>query len=119
MPGMPGMGGMPMQGGAMMPQMMRAHMDTMMSMGADRMKAMLPMHRQMVANMLAQMNQQMQSMHMPADTKWTALADSVRQDLVRMPGMSDQALKGFMPPHQARVMRLMAMHQQMMGGVRQ
>jgi aryl-alcohol dehydrogenase-like predicted oxidoreductase len=115
---MPGMGGMPMQGG-MMPQMMQAHMDTMMSMNAGRMKAMLPMHRQMVANMLAQMNQQMQSMNMPADTKWTALADSVRQDLVRMPEMSDQELEGFMPAHRARVMRLMAMHQQMMGGMRQ
>lgn len=121
--GMPGMGGMSgmsgmsgMQGGDMMAQM-QAHMDTVMNASADRAKAMLPMHRQMVANMLAQMNQQMRSMNMAADAAWTATVDSLRQDLVRMPEMRPAELKAAMPAHQARIMRLMEMHRSMMGAM--
>jgi hypothetical protein len=78
---------------------------------------MLPAHRQMVASMLAQMNQQMRSMNMTGDPHWTALADSLHQDLVRMPEMSPVELEAFMPAHQARATRLMAMHRAMMGNM--
>ena len=85
---MSGMAGM--MGGQMAAMMdsvgMRIRM--MDSMTATQMKDMLPMYRQMVANMLAQMNQEMRSMNMPADRAWTATIDSLRQDLVRMPDMS-------------------------------
>ena len=108
--GMPGMQGM--TGGMM--DSMQTHMRMMDSMSADRMKGMLPAHRQMVANMLAQMNQEMRGMNMPADAAWTATVDSIRQDLVRMPEMSAAELKAAMPGHHARVTRLGQMHQAMM-----
>lgn len=113
MPGMAGMGGMAMQNDSLMPQM-QAHMDTMMRAHADNMEAMLPAHRQMVANMLSQMTQQMRSMHMAPGAPWTALTDSIRADLLHMPEMSAGELKAMMSAHEARVMRLMAMHRTMM-----
>lgn len=94
---------------------MQVHIRMMQGMSGDRMKAMLPAHRQMVANMLSQMNSEMRQMNMQSDPKWTALADSVRQDLVRMPEMSAVELRSFMPAHGARVMRLMDTHRSMTG----
>jgi hypothetical protein len=60
------------------------------------------------------MSDQMWSMNMTGDPAWSALVDSVRQDLVHMPEMSAPELKTFMPAHQARVTRLMQMHRSMM-----
>jgi hypothetical protein len=111
MAGMPGMGGM-MAG---MMDSMQTHMRMMDTVSADHMKAMLPMHRQMVANMLSRMSQDMRSMNMPADHTWTATADSVRQDLTRMPKLSARELEAMMVPHRARMTRLMQMHRDMMG----
>jgi hypothetical protein len=113
--GMQGMHGM--TGTAMMDSM-QTHMRMMDTMGADQMTAMLPMHRQMVANMLSRMNAEMRSMNMQADQTWNAAADSLRQDLVRMPGMSAPELKAMMPAHHARMTRLMQMHRDMMARMR-
>lgn len=112
-----GMKGGQMAGGMMggMMDSMPAHMRMMQGVSADQMKAMLPAHRQMVANMLSQLDGEMRKMNMRPDAKWTALADSIRQDLVRMPEMGASEMHAFMPAHGARVMRLMAMHRQMMG----
>lgn len=110
--GMPGMGGMAGMGG-MMDQMM-SHMRAMQGTGADSMKAMVPMHRQMVANMLTQMNKEMRDMNMTAEAQWNATVDSLRDDLTRMPDMSAQEMHAFMPAHHDRVMRLMNMHSAMM-----
>lgn len=110
------MGGMM---GSAMRDSMQGHMRTMtQGVTADQMKAMLPAHRQMVANMLSQVSNDMRKMNMSGDTKWTALTDSVRQDLRRMPDMSGTELRSFMPQHGARVMRLMDMHHSMMGGMK-
>lgn len=52
---------------------MQAHMQRMMGgMTGEQMKAMLPMHRQMVANTLSRMNGEMRQMNMAADAGWTA-----------------------------------------------
>ena len=115
MQGMPGMGGM--QGDGMM-QQMQARMETMMGVRPDSMMAMMPEHRQMAANLLAQMNRDMQQMNMPGDEAWTAAVDSLRQDLSRMPDMSVQELQEWMPGHNARLTRLMEMHRSMMGNMR-
>lgn len=110
-----GMQGMPgMQNDGMM-QQMQSHMQMMMGMSPDSMRAMMPEHRQMAANMLAQMNRDMQQMNMSADEAWTATVDSLRQDLTRMPEMGAQELEGFMPGHHARMTRLIEMHRSMMG----
>ena len=112
--GMAGMAGMQ---GMMSPAMgdsMQAEMKKMAAMTPDQMAAMLPMHRQMVGNMLSQMSSDMRSMNMPADAAWTALTDSVRQDLIRLPDMSKAELKQAITAHHARVTRLMQMHKDMM-----
>lgn len=115
--GMEGMPGMPrMQDGGMMRQM-QAHMEMMMGMTPDSMMSMMPEHRQMAGNMLAQMNRDMQRMNMPGDEAWTATVDSLRQDLSRIPQISAQELQEWMPGHHARMTRLMEMHRAMMGNM--
>jgi len=117
--GMQGMKGMEGMGGMMeMMSQMQSHMRMMEAAGADSMKAMLPMHRQMVANMISQMNSEMRGMNMKADSAWQATIDSLRQDLVRMPEMSAAELHTFMPRHGARMTRLMDMHRSMMGSMK-
>lgn len=110
---MGGMQGMPDMGGGMMEQM-QAHMRMMDGVGTDSMQIMMPMHRQMVANMISQMNREMREMNMSGDAAWTGTMDSVRQDLVRLPDMSGAELRNFMPAHRTRVMRLMDSHRSMM-----
>jgi hypothetical protein len=116
--GMAGMPGMGMMSAGMMDSM-HTHMRMMDTMSAEQTKAMLPMHRQTVANMLSRMNSEMRSMNMPADQAWNATVDSLRQDLVRMPEMSGSELKAMMPAHHARMTRLMQMHRDMMGRMKQ
>jgi hypothetical protein len=101
--------------GAAMADSMHAHMQHMETMTGDQMKAMLPEHRQMAANMLSRMSSEMRSMNMSADAAWNATADSLRQDLARMPDMSAQQLKSMMAGHHGRIMRLLGMHGSMMG----
>lgn len=116
--GMQGMQGMQGMGGGGMMEQMQAHMRMMDGAGADSMKAMLPMHRQMVANMISQFDGEMRQMNMKADPAWQATIDSLRQDNVRLPEMSASELRAFMPQHHARVMRLMDMHRAMMGNMK-
>jgi len=97
---------------------MQTHMRAMEGMTSDRMKAVIPMHRQMVANMLTMFDDSMQNMNMPSDAAWIALRDSIRQDLVRMPELGANQLKEFMRPHQTRLMRLMNMHEIMAGNMK-
>ena len=71
-------------------------------------------HRQTVATMLSQMKGEMRRMYMGADAGWTALVDSVRQDLVTMPEQSVASLRSMMPAHTARIRQLGALHAGMM-----
>jgi hypothetical protein len=107
------MGGMMMTNPAMMDSM-RSEMRRMRGMSADQMAAEMEVHRQMTANMLAQMNADMRGMNMSADPAWTALVDSVRQDLVQLPSVPRGDLATVIPAHMGRLDRLMSMHQQMM-----
>jgi len=115
---MGGMQGMPGMQGAQseMVTRMNGHMQAMQGVGADSLRSMLPMHRQMVANMIAQMNREMRDMNMTGDAQWNATLDSLRTDLVNMPEMNDQELQSVMPAHRDRVMNLMQMHEAMMQG---
>lgn len=114
MSGMPGMSGGTgtMNGGLM--DSMRAEMTGMHGMTPEQLKVAMPAHRQMTANMLAQLNADMRSMNMTGDLAWNALVDSVRHDLVQMPDLPAAQLPTFFRSHTARVNRLMAMHQTMM-----
>jgi hypothetical protein len=117
MEGMPGMSSAPdsSRGTGDASGAMRAHMERMSAMTPDSMHAAMPGHRQMVANMLAQMNREMSSMNMASDAAWTATVDSIRSDLTTMPNTSASEMAAMMPAHRARVGRLMSMHQAMMG----
>jgi len=114
MAGMEGMPGM-QTGDASMMDRMNTHMAMMRAIGGDSIMAVLATHRQMVANMIAQMNREMRDMQMPTDAAWDATVDSLRSDLTRMPEMSDAELQAMMPQHDRRVTRLMEMHTGMMG----
>jgi hypothetical protein len=117
--GQPGMGGMDMSGmqSAGMMQDMTSHMQMMQNVSADSMMTLMPAHRQMGENMLAQMDDEMRGMNMQPDAQWNATADSVRQDMMRMPDMSVAELQAFMPEHRARMMRLMEMHRSVMSSM--
>lgn len=106
-----------MMGPGMMDSM-QAHMRIMDGMTAQQFKAMLPAHREMAAKMLSQFDADMRRMNMQPDAAWKALADSLRQDLIRMPEINGSELRTAMEAHQARMMRLMKMHQTMMGGMK-
>lgn len=102
-----------MQSSAMMDSM-AVHMRAMENADAAALQSMVPMHRQMAANMVAQINTEMGSMKMPADQRFTALMDSVRQDLTRLPDVPSAQLKAFMTDHHGRLNRLMQTHRDMM-----
>ena len=84
---------------------------------ADSLRRALPTHRQLVANLIAEMNREMRDMHMQADASWTATVDSLRQDLTRMPDLGSGELAAMMPAHRARLERLMQAHRTMMRGM--
>ena len=109
MDSMPGMSGMQM-GGQMM-----ANVDKMMAMHGDSLTQMVPDHDQMLGGMMDQMNREMQGMNKAADPKWTALADSLRDDMAKMNAMSGAEMESFMTLHRGRMSRLMEMHGSMMG----
>jgi len=114
MEGMQGMGGMQMGGGMM--EQMWAHMQSIEGADGERYRAMLPQHRQMVANMVSQFGREMREMMpMGKDSEWNQTLEALRQDLRQMPEMSAQELEAVMPEHRQRVMRLMEMYESMMG----
>jgi hypothetical protein len=109
---MNGMQGMGMMGA------MRSHMDSMGRMSPEQMKAMMAGHEDMASRMMDAMGADMRGMQMSPDAAWTALADSVRQDLADLPSLSGDALKKRMQAHVDRMQRLMARHEGMMGGMK-
>jgi hypothetical protein len=110
-----GMGGRPMQGMQMMSGM-RAHMDSMTGMSPQQMQAMMARHQAMMSQMMDGMGADMRGMKMPGSPEWTALTDSVKQDLAELPGLSGQQLSKRMRAHAERVRRLITSHEQMMKG---
>ena len=109
-----GMGAMAMQGMAMMGAV-RAHMDSLGGMSPQQMQAMMAAHEALMSQMLDAMGADMRGMKMPGSPAWTALTDSVKQDLAELPSLKGQELSARMRAHAARVERLMAMHRDMMG----
>jgi hypothetical protein len=114
MAGMEGMRGAVASGSTQLMADVEAHTGMMRNATADSMKALLPMHRPMVANMIAQLDREMRDMNMTADAAWNATLDSLRQDLRVVPDLSAQALHELMPAHSSRVRRVIDMHRSMM-----
>jgi hypothetical protein len=111
---MEGMLGMDSSG--MMP-MVQAHMDSMMQMKPEQMSQMMAGHERMMSQMMDQMGGQMRQMKITESPEWSALTDSVKQDLAELPGLKGQALSTRMRAHADRMRRLMAAHEQMMKGM--
>lgn len=108
------MGGMTMQGMQMLPQM-RAHMDSMSRMSPQQMQSMMATHEGMMSRMMDGMGADMRGMNMSAAPEWSALTDSVKEDLADLPNLKGRELTARMRAHDERVKRLIAMHEQMMG----
>jgi hypothetical protein len=102
---------------SMMP-MMQAHTDSMMRMNPEQMSGMMASHERMMSQMMDQMGSEMRGMTMSETPEWSALTDSVKQDLAELPGLKGQALSARMRVHAGRVQRLIAAHQGMMKGMR-
>jgi hypothetical protein len=112
--GMRGMSGMGNSG--MMP-MMQAHTDSMMRMNPEQMSGMMAAHERMMSQMMDQMGREMRQMKMAESPEWSALTDSVKQDLAELPSLKGQALSVRMRVHADQVRRLIAAHEQMMKAI--
>jgi hypothetical protein len=110
-----GMGGMgkAMQGVQMMP-MMRAHLDSLGVMEPAQIGAVMAAHQGLASRMMDAMRADMRAVNMKPDSAWSALSDSLRQDLAELPGLSGAGLKTRMQGHIGRMQRIMALHQGMM-----
>jgi hypothetical protein len=93
---------------------MRAAIARINASPAESLAVHLPDHRRNTANLLAEMNREMESMQMGSDATWSATVDSVRQDLVRLAEADGEQVRALLPDHTRRVERLMASHEQMM-----
>ena len=60
----------------------------------------------------------MRQMNMSETPQWSALTDSVKQDLAELPSLKGQALSGRMRAHAGRVQRLITAHEGMLKGMR-
>ena len=107
------MGGMTMLGMQMMPGM-QAHLDSMAAMRPEEMAAMMARHQDRASRMMDAMGADMRGMNMQPDAAWTALSDSLRQDMAELPSLSGDPLKGRMEAHIGRMRRMMAVHRTMM-----
>jgi hypothetical protein len=97
--------------------MMQGHIDSMAKMRPEQMSGMMARHERMMSQMMDQMGAEMGQMRMTATPAWSALTDSVRQDLAELPSLKGKALSTRMQAHADRVRRLIAMHKKMMQGM--
>ena len=109
--GMRGMSGM---GNSGMMSMMQAHTDSMMRVNPEQMSGMMATHERMMSQMMDQMGSEMRQMKMSETPEWSALMDSVKQDLAELSSLKGKALSARMRAHADRVQRLMRAHEQMM-----
>lgn len=105
--------GMSMAGMSLMPAV-RAHLDSLGQATPAQVAAMMTGHLDLMSRMMDAMGKDMRGMNMPPDAAWTALSDSVRQDLADLPGLTGGALKTRIGAHEDRVRRLLAQHVAMM-----
>jgi hypothetical protein len=108
------MEGMPGMRSSGMMHMMQAHTDSMMRMNPEQMSAMMSSHERMMSQMMDQMGTDMRQMNMSGTPEWSALTDSVKQDLAELPSLKGQALSVRMRAHAGRVQRLITAHEGMM-----
>jgi hypothetical protein len=89
----------------------------MMRMSPKQMSGMMASHERMMSQMMDRMGSEMRQMKMSETPEWSALTDSVKQDLAELPSLSGQQLSNRMRAHADRVRRLISAHEQMMKGM--
>ena len=104
---------MGMAGMELMPAM-RAHLDSLGALTPAEIQARMAAHQDLAARMMDAMGADMRGMGMQPDAVWTALGDSLRQDLAELPGLTGIALTDRVRAHGARMQRMLAMHEGMM-----
>jgi hypothetical protein len=97
--------------------MMQAHVDSMAKMTPEQMTRTMARHERMMSRMMDQMGGEMRQMRMAETPGWSALTDSIKQDLAELPSLTGTALSSRMQAHAQRVRRLIAMHKRMMMGM--
>ncbi len=102
-----------MAGMELMPAM-RAHLDALSALEPEQMQARMAAHQDLAARMMDAMGADMRGMGMAPDAVWTALGDSLRQDLAELPGLTGSALTDRVRAHGARMRRMLAMNEGMM-----
>src|SRR6202521_979705 len=100
-------------GGSGMMSMMSAHMDPLRRRNPQQMSQMMARHERMMSQIMDQMGGEMRQMKMAEPPEWSALTDSVKQDLAELPSLKGQALSARMRAHADRVRRLMSTHERM------
>jgi hypothetical protein len=104
----------PMAGQSGMMSMMPAHLDSMMRMTPEQMSRSMVGHERMMSEMMDRMRGEMRQMKMPETPEWSALTDSIKQDLAQLPSLGGEALSRKMRAHAARTRRLLQLHKEMM-----
>jgi hypothetical protein len=108
---------LPGMGNSGMMAMMQAHTDSMMRMTPEQISETMPAHERLMSTMMDQMGTDMRQMNMAETPEWSALRDSVKQDLADLPSLKGQALSTRMRAHAGRVQRLITAHDGMMKGM--
>lgn len=104
-------------GAALEAEALRLHLRQMQGVRGDSLRAMLPVHRQMLAGLMAR-SPGMPMMH---DAGWQALMDSLHRDMALLAdpsGLSATAMDSIMAVHRGRVERMLDMHPGWRGRVR-
>lgn len=83
-------------------------------MSAAQLATAFPAHSHAAQDMLSAMNAEVDGTHMSSNASWSAMSDSIRQDLSHMAGMTGAQMHAAMPGYHARMTKLMEMHGQMM-----
>jgi TolA-binding protein len=96
---------------------MQAHIDSMTRMTPEQMSRGMARHQQMMAQMLEQTRGDVRHMQAPQQRQWSALTDSVKQDLAQLPSLNGTTLSTRMQAHADRVRRLLGMHKLMSLGM--
>lgn len=80
----------------------------MQSAAAAAQHGMLADHERLARAFLARIDTRIADIHTPVDPAFTALVDSVRTDLDRMPAMAPAPLHAYLPAHLGRLMHIVS-----------
>jgi hypothetical protein len=93
---------------------MRSHLDSLAAMEAGQVPAVMAAHQDLASRTMDAIGADMRMMGMTADSSWTALRDSLQQDLAELSRLSGDALQGRLRAHLARMSRFLTRHETMM-----